>query len=64
MKNNLEELMKTLETIRKEKYPEIPEEVIREIVEIQFKNQDNPTKRQGDTQRVILKYADQIKGEE
>ena len=61
MKNNLEELRSTLETIRAEKYPDIPAEVINAIIDIQNQNQDNPAKRQSETQKLIIQYANQIK---
>lgn len=60
MKNNLEELRNTLEEIRVSEYPSIPKEVIDEIVDIQFQNQDNPGKRQSETQKIIMKYANQL----
>lgn len=60
MKNNLEELKRTLETIRAKNYPNIPKEVIEEIVDIQFQNQDNLGKRQTETQKAITKYANMI----
>ena len=63
-KNNLEELRTTLESIREKEHPDIPAEVISEIVNIQNEFQDDPTKRQNETYKVILKYANQIKAEE
>ncbi len=63
-KNNLDELRATLESIRSEKYPDIPPEVIGEIVDIQNEYQDNPTKRQTETRKVIMKFADLIKADE
>jgi len=63
-KNNLEELRTTLESIRQKEHPEIPSEVISEIVNIQNEYQDDPTKRQNETYKVILRYANMIKPEE
>ncbi len=63
-KNNLEELRATLESIREAEYPEIPSEVISEIIDIQHEYQDNPIKRQSETRKIILKYANDIKSEE
>lgn len=60
MKNNLDELRATLEEIRKSEYPDIPKEVIDEIVDVQSQNQDNPGKRQSETQKVIMKYANKL----
>ena len=64
IKNNLDELQATLESIRQTKYPDIPSEVISEIIDVQHEYQDNPTKRQSETRKVILKYANQIRSEE
>ena len=63
-KNNLEELRATLEKIRASDYPDIPSEVINEIIDVQHEYQDNPTKRQSETRKTILKYASNIKSEE
>ena len=60
MKNNLEELRNTLESIRASEYPNVSKEVIDEIVNIQFQNQDNPGKRQSETQKTIIKYANML----
>lgn len=64
MKNSLDDLIATLEKIRKEKYPQISSEAITEIVEAQMANQDNPTKRQTETLKIIDRYAGMIKSEE
>lgn len=63
MKNNLDELRSTLESIRAEKYPDIPAEVINAIVDVQNQNQDNPAKRQSETQKIIIQYANMIKAD-
>jgi len=60
MKNNLEELKATLESIRSEKYPHIPQELINEIINIQHENKDNDVKRERETKKAIKKYANQI----
>lgn len=39
--NNLEELLKTIEKIRVEKYPHISKELVEEIISAEFENQDN-----------------------
>lgn len=63
MKNNLDELRATLEAIRASKYPDIPAEVISAIIDAQNQNQDNPAKRQNETQKLIIQYANQINGD-
>lgn len=64
MKNNLNELKATLEEIRKSNYPDIPAEVIDEIVDVQNQYKDDPPKRQTETQKIILKYANNIQPDE
>lgn len=63
MKNNLDELRSTLESIRAAKYPEIPAEVISAIIEVQNQNQNDPTRRQRETQKMIIQYSNQIKAD-
>ena len=47
MKNSLDELLAVLEEIRKEKHPEIPSSVIKDIAAIQRDNQERSAVRQG-----------------
>ena len=63
MKNNLDDLRATLEAIRAEKYPFIPATVVNEIIDIQYNNREDATKRKNDTIKTILKYASEIKPE-
>lgn len=63
MKNNLDELRATLESIRAEKFPNIPADVISEIIDVQNQNQDNPEKRQNETLKLIIQYANQIRAD-
>lgn len=56
MKNSLEELISTLEAIRLAKYPRISSEILRKIVEIQAKYQDDPTSRENETIKAITQY--------
>lgn len=63
MKNNLDELRSTLESIRAAKYPEIPAEVISAIIDVQNQNQNDPTRRQRETQKLIIQYSNQIKAD-
>ena len=57
MRNSLDDLKRTLEAIRKERHPEIPAAVIEKIVEAQAENQDNASKRQAETERIIDEYV-------
>lgn len=57
MRNSLDDLKMTLETIRREKHPEIPAEVIEKIIVVQAENQDNASKRQSETEKIIDEYV-------
>lgn len=56
MKNSLDELLAVLEEIRKEKHPEIPSSVIKDIAAIQRDNQESSAARQG----KLKNYFDQV----
>ena len=53
--NNIEveELLKVLETIRSEKFTDIPQELIQGIVNSQFEKQDNRVQARKDTKKLI-----------
>ena len=59
-RNNLQELLNVLESIRAEKYPEIPAEVIREIVQSQYENQSESDRVHGRTKttKIIAQFLD------
>lgn len=58
MKSNVEveELIGVLEKIRKEKYPDIPETLIREIVANEFEQQDDRTQARRGTKKLIEEF--------
>ncbi|MEK4362057.1 DNA modification system-associated small protein [Paenibacillus sp. FSL M8-0212] len=56
----VEELLRALETIRDEQYPDIPAEIIREIVLTQFENQDDRTEARRNTVKLIDSYLKNI----
>lgn len=58
MMNNIEveELIGVLETIRSEKYPDIPTELIRSIVNAQFEKQDDRVQARKDTKKLIDEF--------
>ena len=60
-RNNLDELLCVLETIRSEKYPGIPEEVIRDIVYAQYENQADNDRVRGRTKttQTIVQFLNQ-----
>ena len=54
--SNLGDLLKVLEELRSEKYPEISKEIIEEIAVAQYNNQDNRAKARSETMRIISEY--------
>ena len=58
-KVEVEELLKVLEAIRIEKYPGVPSELVRNIVQAQFENQDNRTQGYRDTKKLIDDFPKQ-----
>ena len=53
-RNNLQELLNVLESIRSSKYPNIPAELIREIVQSQYENQSENDRVRGRTKTVKI----------
>ena len=66
MKSNVEveELIGVLEIIREEKYPEIPEELIREIVANEFEQQDDRAQAKKGTKKLIDEFLKNVQAEE
>lgn len=56
----VEELLKTLEKLRAEKYPEIPAELIKDIVNAQFEHQDDTTLGSRETKKLIDDFLRKI----
>jgi hypothetical protein len=52
--NNIEELLNAIETIRSEKFPELSKELLAELLNIEFENQDN----RADAQRKVQSLLD------
>lgn len=64
-RSNLDELLAVLEDIRKEKYPHIPAEVIKQIVIAQFENQDTRPAGRNKTTNIVNDYLSAtVKSEE
>lgn len=57
--SNLNELRNALEKIRQENYPEIPQELIEELLTIEYENQDDRVK----TAKKVLKAIDEYLAE-
>lgn len=66
MKSNVEvkELIGVLEKIRKEKYPDIPETLIRKIVANEFEQQDDRTQARKGTKKLIEEFLKTQSAEE
>lgn len=58
--SNLEELIATLETIRNEKYPEVPKELLENIIMIEYENQDDRAEGQTNTIKVLDEFLDKL----
>ena len=65
-RNNLDELLRVLELIRAEKYPDIPAEVIREIVNAQYDNQAENDLRHGrlQTTQIVMQFLNSAASKE
>ena len=48
-----EELLEVLSQIREEKYPEIPEQLLKDIIQAEYDNQDDPVEARKASRRVI-----------
>lgn len=55
-RSNLDELLDVLEDIRREKYPHIPAEIIREIAITQYDNQDNRLEARNKTNKIVTDF--------
>ncbi len=60
LNNNLEELLNTLETIRKDEYPELPKDLLERLLKIEYDNQDNRVEAQTKAVKVIDEYFTKI----
>lgn len=58
----VDELLEVLEQIRREKYPEIPADVIRNIVINEFEKQDDRVQGRKDVSQLISDYLNTITG--
>lgn len=66
MKSNVEveELIGVLEKIRKEKYSEIPETLVRDIVVNEFEQQDGRAQARKETKKLIDEFLKNVQVEE
>lgn len=63
-RSNLDELLDVLEGIRKEKYPHIPAEVIREIVIAQYDYQDKRLEARNATNKIVNDFLNEAAKQE
>ncbi|ASS37454.1 DNA modification system-associated small protein [Mogibacterium pumilum] len=63
-KVEVEELIGVLEKIRQEKYPDIPESLIRDIVASEFEQQDSRPQAQRATKKLIADFLKTAVAEE
>lgn len=56
----VEELLKVLEAVRAEKYPSIPAELIKAIVQAQLENQDNQEQGSRITRKLVDEYMQDV----
>ena len=59
-KIEIEELISVLEEIRSSQYPDIPAELIRNIVYIEFEKQDNRAQGRKDIKKLIDDFLNTI----
>ena len=63
-RSNLDELLDVLEGIRREKYPHISSEVIRDIVIAQYDNQDKRLEARNATTKIVNDFLNSITSQE
>ena len=63
-KIEVEELLNVLEMIRNEKFPDIPQDLIRGIVNAQFEKQDDRTQARRDTKKLIDDFLKEFVADE
>jgi len=59
-RSNLDELLDVLEGIRKQKYPHIPAEVIRNVVITQYDNQDKRLEARNRTNKIVTDFLNSV----
>lgn len=60
--NNLDELLKTVEKIRADRYPHIPKELVEQIIVEEFNHQDSRTYANEQVNKIVSAFVDK-KGE-
>jgi len=60
--NNIQEIVKAIESIRAEKYPNIPADLVEKIIKIEFEHQDSRTEASDKIRDLIDKYIKEYGG--
>jgi len=61
--NNLDELLKALETIRSSDYPELKKELLEQLLQVEYENQDNRAEAQLKAMKLIDDYFSKLIGQ-
>ena len=61
--NDLDELLKALETIRASDYPELHKELLEQLLQVEYENQDNRVEAQSKAMKLIDDYFDKLAGQ-
>ena len=58
--NNLSELLKNVEEIRKTKYPHIPQELVTQLISTEFEQQDSRSDACEQVTKIVEKYLSNL----
>lgn len=61
--NNLNELLKALDIIRATDYPELHMELLEQLLQIEYENQDNRVEAQSKAMKLIDDYFNKLAGQ-
>ena len=61
--NDLDELLKALETIRASDYPELHKELLEQLLQVEYENQDNRVGAQSKAMKLIDDYFNKLAGQ-
>lgn len=59
-KNNVVDILKVLEEIRKCEAPEVPSDIVRRILEVQFDNSDDRTLARTKTNEIVEAFLSSV----
>ncbi len=61
--NNLNELLKALDVIRATDYPELHKELLEQLLQVEYENQDNRVEAQSKVMKLINDYFNKLAGQ-